>query len=167
MTIDRETVTRLAQEAHLGRGYFDGLWSACTGDLEKFAALVLKHGHKPLPCICRVIEELGLAMGTLESRDRNIEAMAEEYRRLAAERDALKLSRLDQECLRIGQEIQRAASELPECFSIRVEVERLAGWVELYGTDDEQIQFNDHSDGLSHSISLAIDSAISASKERA
>lgn len=48
MPIDREIVIRLAREAHLGCGYFDGLWSACTADLECFAAIVLEHGRKPL-----------------------------------------------------------------------------------------------------------------------
>lgn len=51
MTIDRETVIRLADESGMLEPIefgVDALWVANAEDLERFAALVLEHGRKPL-----------------------------------------------------------------------------------------------------------------------
>lgn len=68
----------------------------------------------------------------------------------------------DQEHLRIGQQLQRAAAKLPDGWTLRVEIEKDAGWVELYDVAFDLTNFNDHVEGLSHSISQAIDHAIIA-----
>lgn len=83
------------------------------------------------------------------------------------EKDAarLTLSRLDKECLRIGQQIQRAAAELPDCYEIEIELERGSGSVYLSNPDYSKVAFNDHVDGFSESIGQAIDAALSATKE--
>lgn len=72
-----------------------------------------------------------------------------------------ELSDLDQENLRIGQEIQRAALTLPDGWNLEVNVERGAGGVELYddnGVRREELDAAD-TDGLSFAISKAIDAA--------
>lgn len=92
-------------------------------------------------------------------------ALMGRVRELEAERDRLKLSRADRECLRIGQEMQRAAGELPEGFSIEVAVELGSGWVTLIDENYKTQDFNDTADGLSHCITQAIDAALSTTPE--
>jgi hypothetical protein len=71
-----------------------------------------------------------------------------------------KLSRIDTECLRIGQQIQRAAGELPDLYFIEMEIERGSGDVILVDPEDNRFYFSDHSDGMSHSIMQAVDAAL-------
>lgn len=70
-----------------------------------------------------------------------------------------ELSKLDRECLRIGQEIQRAAGELPDGYEMQICVERDAGWVVLYNPDGDVIELHSRGEGLSYDISQAIDEA--------
>lgn len=79
---------------------------------------------------------------------------------LQSKLEEAELSKLDKECLRIGQQIQRAATELPKLWTLRIEVEKDAGTVELYDDQFDIVEFNDHSEGLSFSISSAIDAAM-------
>ena len=70
-----------------------------------------------------------------------------------------KPSKLDRECLRLGQEIQRAAGELPPGWNIEIDVERGAGSVTLIDPECERTYFNDMVDGMSHALSAAIAAA--------
>lgn len=88
------------------------------------------------------------------------DALASRVRALEGERDRLTLSKIDRECLRIGQEIQRAAGELPDGYEIGIEVERGAGSVYLSKPDYSTVGFHDMVDGLSHAITQAIDAAL-------
>lgn len=83
------------------------------------------------------------------------------------EKDAarLTLSRIDKECLRIGQQVHRAAADLPYGYEIEIELERGSGSVYLSNPDYSKVAFNDHVDGFSESIGQAIDAALSATKE--
>ena len=90
----------------------------------------------------------------------------ERVRELEGERERLTLSRIDRECLRIGQEIQRAAGELPDGYEIEVEVERGSGSVYLSKPDYSKVSFHDMVDGMSYAITEAIDAALNASKEQ-
>lgn len=76
-----------------------------------------------------------------------------------------KLTRIQKECMRIGEEIQRAAGELPEFFELEVYVEREYGCVYLRDPDGEQTTFSDTVDGLSHCITQAITAAIESLKD--
>lgn len=78
-----------------------------------------------------------------------------------AEKDA-QLTRIQKECLRIGEEIQRAAGYLPEFYELEVYVERGYGCVYLRNSDGEHTTFSDTVDGLSHCITQAIDAAMEA-----
>lgn len=73
-----------------------------------------------------------------------------------------KLSRYDRECLRIGQEIQRAAGELPIGYNIEIDVENGAGTVSLIDDEGNRTDI-DTDEYLSGAISDAIDAAMSAS----
>ena len=86
----------------------------------------------------------------------------EKVKALEQEIERLKLSRIDRECLRIGQELQRAAGKLPEGFSIEVAVELGSGCVTLIDEDYKTQDFNDTVDGLSHCITQAIDAALTS-----
>lgn len=88
------------------------------------------------------------------------DALASRVRELEGERDRLTLSRIDRECLRIGQEIQRAAGELPDGYEIEIEVERGAGSVYLSNPDYSKVGFHDMVDGMSHAITQALDAAL-------
>lgn len=78
-----------------------------------------------------------------------------------------RLTRIQRECLRIGEEIQRAAGELPESYEIEVFVERGYGCVRLYPPGGDIVtHFADTADGLSHCIAEAIDAAIDAELEK-
>ena len=68
-------------------------------------------------------------------------------------------SKLDRECLRLGQEIHRAAGELPPGWNIEIDVERGAGSVTLIDPECERTYFNDMVDGMSHALSAAIAAA--------
>lgn len=81
---------------------------------------------------------------------------------LEAERAKMALSKIDRECLRIGQQIHRAAGDLPDTYEIEIEIERGSGSVYLSKPDYTKVAFNDHIDGLSESIKDAIDAAIAA-----
>lgn len=72
----------------------------------------------------------------------------------------LKLSRLDEECLRIGQQMQRAAGTLPEMFNIVIDVENGYGGVKLLNDNGDEFDFETDTDGLSYSIERAINAAI-------
>jgi hypothetical protein len=78
--------------------------------------------------------------------------------------DGLSMSKLDRECLRIGQELQRAAGELPELYTIQIEVENGSGSVVLITPDGEATDIDHGGDGLSYSITDALDAAVSHTK---
>lgn len=69
------------------------------------------------------------------------------------------LTKLQRECLRIGEELQRAAAALPEGFVLTIEIERGYGGVTLIDRSNQNHQFNDTVDGLSHCITQAIEFA--------
>ena len=75
-----------------------------------------------------------------------------------------KLSRLDSECLRIGQQIHRAAGNLPEMFNIVIDIENGYGGVKLFNNAGDELDFETDSDGLSYSIEKAINAAIKEGK---
>ena len=66
------------------------------------------------------------------------------------------LSNIDREYLRIGQELHRAASELPEGWEIEIRVEKGAGWVTLWDPDFEYRIIPNECEGLSYQITEAI-----------
>lgn len=74
--------------------------------------------------------------------------------------EATKLTRIQKECLRIGEEIQRAASDLPDGWELEVFVEKGYGCVKLYPPDGDSIHFEDTADGISHCITGAIERAM-------
>lgn len=82
-----------------------------------------------------------------------------EIEQLQAEVERLKLSKLDQENLRMGQMIQKAAETLPEDFEITVRIVLEAGGVELTNPDADTVYIDNDPDGLSHSIEQAINLA--------
>ena len=83
-----------------------------------------------------------------------------QWQSFQAGRESMKLSRIDEECLRIGQQIQRAAKELPDCWNIEIEVERGYGGVTLVTPKMNCLEFNDNVDGISYCIEHAVDAAI-------
>ena len=151
-----------------------------------------------------LIEEYCLINQTLDSRDRNIETLATENRRLIAkideamaelpevtvsncrlvseqpgnflwilkmkqslikeleaEIDSLKLSKIDQECLNIGQAIYRAAGDLPDGWNIEIDIERGYGGIKLITPEYDAIDFDDNDgQGMSYCIEKAINTAI-------
>lgn len=88
------------------------------------------------------------------------DAIAVRVRELEAERDRLTLTKIERECLRIGQEIQRAAGELPDGYEMEIEIERGSGSVYLSKPDYSKVSFHDMVDGLSYAITGAIDAAL-------
>lgn len=74
------------------------------------------------------------------------------------------MNQFDRENQRIGEHLQRAASELPEGYLISVTVDKGAGWVILQTPDFEGLGFPWADDGLSSEISGAIDAAIKHSQ---
>lgn len=76
-----------------------------------------------------------------------------------AVKDAGRPSKLDRECLRLGQEIQRAAGELPPGWNIEIDVERGAGSVTLIDPEGDPTYFTDMSEGMSHALTDAIAAA--------
>ena len=70
-----------------------------------------------------------------------------------------KPSKLDRECLRLGQEIQRAAADLPEGWAINIELMKDAGSVDLVNPAGECTGFYDMADGMSHALTEAITAA--------
>ena len=71
-----------------------------------------------------------------------------------------RLTRMQCECLRIGEEIQRAAEKLPAGYDISIDVERGYGSVTLSDPLYKECEFNDTGGGLSQCITQAIDAAI-------
>jgi hypothetical protein len=86
-----------------------------------------------------------------------------EIANIIAERNSLTLSRLDEECLRIGQQMQRAAGTLPAMCHI--DVENGGGGVKLFNDNGDEFYFGTDSEGLSYSIETAIDTAIGKQAE--
>lgn len=139
--------------------------------------------HKYMPLLIGEVTDLRRERDELASRVRTLEAevlqqaringmgaerelaLASRVMELERERDRLTLSRIDRECLRIGQEIQRAAGELPDGYEMEIEIERGAGSVYLSKPDYSKVSFHDMVDGMSYAITEAIDAAI-ASKEQ-
>lgn len=73
----------------------------------------------------------------------------------------------DADATAVGAAIQRAAGELPEDWSISVEIERGSGTVLLYneGHDAEKVMDVDSDNRLAAEINAAIDAALSAAAE--
>lgn len=90
---------------------------------------------------------------------------ADRIEQLERELADAQLSRQDEENLRTGQQIQRAAGSLPEMFNIVIDVENGYGGVKLFNDDGDKFDFETDSDGLSYSIENAIDAAISEVKK--
>ena len=76
-----------------------------------------------------------------------------------AERVEPSITRIQRECLRIGEEVQRAAGELPDGYELEVYVERGYGCVYLRNPSYDVKEFSDTVDGISHCITQAIDHA--------
>lgn len=75
------------------------------------------------------------------------------------------MTKLDRELQRIGEQLQRAAAELPEGYNLTINVEKGAGWIELTDPDYENIKVNnDMVEGISYAIEDAIDAAIKHSQ---
>lgn len=88
MTMDRETVIRLAKDAGLPIAWISETGVIAWAQLERFAGLVLEHGCKPLPGTPRcAIERETTAPLLLEIErlkgDRNKAAMVERNRWMA------------------------------------------------------------------------------------
>ena len=80
---------------------------------------------------------------------------------LEAEIDSLKLSKIDQECLNIGQAIYRAAGDLPDGWNIEIDIERGYGGIKLITPEYDAIDFDDNDgQGMSYCIEKAINTAI-------
>ncbi|MBJ9593192.1 hypothetical protein [Burkholderia seminalis] len=60
--------------------------------------------------------------------------------------------------------VQRACTELPEGWSISACMEREAGWVDVYGPDGKEPNFEGDSDHFDWLIHQAIDFAIDAAR---
>ncbi|WP_334034714.1 hypothetical protein [Burkholderia cepacia] len=60
--------------------------------------------------------------------------------------------------------VQRACTELPEGWSISACMEREAGWVDVYGPDGKEPNFEGDSDHFDWLIHQAIDFAIGAAR---
>lgn len=60
----------------------------------------------------------------------------------------------------LNQLINRACSELPEGWNIRIEMERNAGWVELLNPDGEEVEFPSDHEHLADSLLDAIEAAL-------
>lgn len=69
------------------------------------------------------------------------------------------LTKIQRECLRIGEEVQRAAADLPDGYEIEIHVEKGYGGVKLIDPDYKEHSFDDTVDGLSHCITQAIEFA--------
>lgn len=76
------------------------------------------------------------------------------------------MSNIDRENLSIGNEIQRAAKELPEGWSIQVELERDAGTVTLFTPAGETVEVETSGEPFSVQIGMTIDAAIEAHREQ-
>lgn len=150
--------------------------SVGTEDAQALAAMLIVHAgdHKDVAYECDMNPadtlnwkhhvtslDASKALLTLVSER---DELAARVRELEGERDRLKLSKIDRECLRVGQEIQRAAGELPDNYEIQIEVERGSGSVYLSKPDYTAVGFHDMVGGLSHAITEAIAAALTASK---
>lgn len=87
----------------------------------------------------------------------------------SAEPSAPELSRIDKECLRIGQQIQHAAEFLPEGWLIQITVENGYGGAEIFNPKGDNINEFDagDSDGMSYAISKCIEVATSSAAKGA
>lgn len=90
--------------------------------------------------------------------------MISERDNLRSEVGRLRLTSIQRECLRIGEELQRAAGELPDGYELKVEIERGYGGVYLINPSYDAKEFSDTVDGLSHCITQAIEAATIESK---
>ena len=70
------------------------------------------------------------------------------------------------ESLFIGNEIQRAAKDLPEGWSIQIELERDAGTVTLHNPAGETVEVETSGEPFSSQIGMTIDVAIEAYREK-
>ena len=92
-----------------------------------------------------------------------VDAAMDEITRLREENGAQKANAQKSkliECLRIGQEIQRAARDLPEPYELHIHVEKGSGWVVLTTPEGAALDYEDDGDGFSYSITKAIDEAM-------
>jgi hypothetical protein len=81
----------------------------------------------------------------------------ERLRAQIAERDALRRAKMD-------DVMQRAAGCLPEGYELRIELERGAGWCELYRPDGSQHDQEFEGDTLAEQVNEAIDAAMAQEK---
>lgn len=81
----------------------------------------------------------------------------------AAERDAFT-GEDERECYSIGRAINRAATDLPEDWSIRIDLECGSGQVEIISPDGSGIDI-DSGDLFSSQINEAIDAALAAQQQ--
>lgn len=115
----------------------------------------------------RIVAELQARVDRLsEDSIKDNASFGRAFKELEAERDTLRVEverlRKDAE---LWREMQRAASELPDGWEIRVCVERGAGWVELTNQDGEGIADTwSGQESLSCEISDAIDAALEAAR---
>lgn len=62
----------------------------------------------------------------------------------------------------LNAEIQNAARDLPEGWSIILQIERSSGWVELYNADGARMQFEDVDRDLHEQVAEALKTALEA-----
>lgn len=65
---------------------------------------------------------------------------------------------------KLGQQIDRAAGELPEGYRITIELEQGAGWIELTDPEGTIIATNDGDGAFANQLEELIDQAITDSK---
>ena len=85
---------------------------------------------------------------------------------LKAARTESRQSAHDKEFLAIGKAIDRAAGELPEGWSIQIELERDAGTVTLYNPAGETVEVETGGELFSSQIGMTIEAAIESCWEQ-
>lgn len=96
----------------------------------------------------------------LAHRDTLIDRATSEIARLQANEHSLVLDESDQECLRIGRAIQRAAGELPENYRVTIDIDKGASRAKMLNPSLESLHIDDPVAGLGHCLTELIDAAI-------
>lgn len=89
------------------------------------------------------------------TRGNDIMRMREKMRKIAVP----QLSEFDEECLKTGQQMQRAAGELPDGYEVVISLENGAGTVHLLDEFGDQVELDDDHDGIASEIEEAIETA--------
>ncbi|MFZ6755794.1 hypothetical protein ACO0K9_01125 [Undibacterium sp. Ji50W] len=89
------------------------------------------------------------------TRGNDIMRMREKMREIATP----QLSKFDEGCLKTGQQMQRAAGELPDGYEVVIYLENGAGTVHLLDKYSDAIQLDDGHDDIASEIEAAIEIA--------